>query len=249
VVDSFGICPETRVIDNVHFLFDAQIADYPIAELFSCEILTARNLVTGWAQGRGKTCFFRWENQELVLRHFRRGGLVAKLLKDKYLGINPSKTRSWREWQLLRELYGHGFPVPQPVGASACMKNGTYSADLITVRIPDSFSLSDALQRGKLCRQDWFGVGMCLRKFHDFGVYHADLNANNILLDNIGNIFLIDFDRCEIRTSNWWKKFNLQRLHCSLAKLSNKFTEFHFQQEDWDDLLGGYSLVSDSNSL
>ncbi len=43
-----------------------------------------RGEIDGEAQGRGTTHFIHTGKQNFVLRHYRRGGLVAKLMKDRY---------------------------------------------------------------------------------------------------------------------------------------------------------------------
>ena len=47
-----------------------------------------------------------------VLRHYRRGGAVARVLDDRYLYTGADRTRAFREWRLLRELAALG-----PAGA------------------------------------------------------------------------------------------------------------------------------------
>ncbi len=204
--------------------------------------MTERGLVTEWAFGRGKTCFFDYNNQKWVLRHFLRGGIIAALLKDFYLGFSVKSTRSWKEWHLLCTLYMQGLPVPRPVAARVNMVFGGYRADLITAHIPDTIPLSDLLQRKALQQEVWFSIGLCLRRFHDFGVYHSDLNANNILLDQEGKTYLIDFDKCKLRSSTWWKDSTLSRLHRSLIKFRKKSTRFFFDNNDWEEVKRGYSL-------
>ena len=56
---------------------------------------------------------------------------------------------------------------------------------------------------------------------HHAGVEHADLNANNLLVDPLGRVWIIDFDRGVRRTpESGWREANLRRLARSLAKLS-----------------------------
>ena len=64
------------------------------------------------AGGRGTVAFVRDGERRWVLRHYRRGGLVARLLDDRYLWTGADRTRAFREWRLLRELRAAG-----PAGA------------------------------------------------------------------------------------------------------------------------------------
>jgi 3-deoxy-D-manno-octulosonic acid kinase len=238
---TLAMCPQTRVIDGNHIVFDPKVLSNPCPELFSCDTLAERGLVTGWALGRGAACFFRWQEQDWVLRHFRRGGVIAHIVKDMYLGCSVKATRSWKEWQLLAALFSQGLPVPRPVAARAVMNRGWYRADLITVRIPDSMSLSTCLQRTPLPQEVWCSIGACVRKFHDFGVYHADLNAHNILLDKEDKVYLIDFDQCRLCSSGAdWKHSNLKRLQRSLKKIRERQGKFFFGSSEWEHLVRGY---------
>ena len=47
-----------------------------------------------------------------VLRHYRRGGLVAPLLGDKYVWNGRTRSRGFAEFALLAELARRGLPVP-----------------------------------------------------------------------------------------------------------------------------------------
>ena len=65
----------------------------------------------------------------------------------------------------------------------------------------------------------WEATGRLLARFHRAGLDHADLNANNILLDARQG-WLIDFDKGSIRIpATAWRERNLARLQRSLVKL------------------------------
>jgi predicted Ser/Thr protein kinase len=79
-----------------------------------------------------------------------------------------------------------------------------------------------------------------LRRFHDAGLDHADLNAHNILLDSRGDFWLIDFDKARLRAAGGWREGNLQRLERSLRKLQGLSPRFCWTQADWAELRAGY---------
>ena len=56
------------------------------------------------------------------------------------------------------------------------------------------------------------GVGAAVRRLHAEGVWHADLNAHNVLVDRDGRIWIIDFDRARLRPAGSWAAANLARL-------------------------------------
>lgn len=194
--------------------------------------------------GRGRAWFIEDDAQSMVLRHYQRGGALAGLLGDKYLWPGLSNTRAWREWRLLAELFAQGLPVPQPLAAHVLHNGLFYRADLLTRTIADSQSLSVRLQQQPLQASMWRAIGKLIRRFHLAGVYHADLNAHNILLDKAQAIYLIDFDKGKIMRptadTSSWQQANLQRLQRSLNKLYAQQSSFEYTESDWDALMHGY---------
>ena len=87
-------------------------------------------------------------------------------------------------------------------------------------------------------------MGDCIARFHQQHVYHADLNANNILFDESGRVYLIDFDRGAIKKHGRWKQANLQRLQRSLFKLQQHHQTFYFSEQNWVDLITAYEASS-----
>ena len=194
--------------------------------------------------GRAQVTYFSHQGKTLVLKHYYRGGMVASFLKDQYLGFNVENTRSFKEWRLLKRLLDFGLPVPEAVAARAIRGPGYFRADLITQKIEDARTLADVLSSEKLDAASWQRIGDCIKQFHAHDVYHADLNARNILLAE-GQVNLIDFDNSYIRSgSDAWKQANLARLHRSLMKFKNNQSKFHFEDSDWEALLKGYRQYS-----
>ena len=133
------------------------------------------------------------------------------------------------------------LPVPDAIAAHAKRGACFFHCDLITRRLEDTKTLSDMLIGGALSSMQWRRVGACIKMFHDHNIYHADLNARNILLNIQGEVFLIDFDNSYIRSScGSWRMSNLTRLERSLEKFKRNETDFHFEARDWSALLMGY---------
>jgi len=224
-----------------HVLYDAdQLSDVEPA-MFDPAALQRSGLVRGSARGRGTAHFIELNGKYCVLRHYRRGGLV-RLLGDRFLRGTLSQTRAWREWYLLANMVVQGLPVPHPVAAQVVTHGVFYRADLIMQRLDSTRSLSQILEVGSsLSGEQWQSVGRCIRRFHNAGVYHADLNAHNILLDASGVVWLIDFDKGEIRSpASDWQQSNLARLRRSLDKLSASHKVFHFADTNWQQLIRGW---------
>lgn len=216
-------------------LYDAALIENPDASLFQPSGEITR------APGRGEAIFYQHQNLSLVLKHYQRGGMVAKLMADNYIGYVAEKTRSFREWCLLKVLQRYQLPAPVPVLASFSKSSlFSYRADLITVAIPNSVPLADFLIQNWLPDERWQQLGQVIRRFHDKNVYHADLNARNILLDE-QQFYLIDFDKGMVRVmSQSWKAMNLSRLQRSLLKFKAAHPDMHYSQEVWQQLLVGY---------
>lgn len=238
------ISPSTAVIGNQKILYDAALFDAPPARLFDPQHLAATGVLTGEAFGRGQAWFFSHGELNLVLRHFRRGGAMEKILVDRYWGRNPQHARSWREWRVLSQLFSQGLPVPRPVAARVEVGGFFYRADLITELIPGARSLADWLEAGSQQPAFWHKIGAVIALFHRRGVWHPDLNARNILIDNQGEVFLIDFDQGRLR-AGLGPQQNLKRLLRSLRKIKNSQSPFYFAEDDWRLLLEGYQAMAE----
>ena len=196
-------------------LYDDALLDHAEPALFMPPVAAASTV-----GGRGSAWVLRRGGDEWVLRHYRRGGLPGRFIRDLYLWTGLEATRAWREWRLLHSLYKEGLPVPQPVAAQVVRSGPSYRADLITRRIPGASSVAERIAAGEESRIPWGEAGRTVRRFHDAGVYHADLNAHNLLLDGEARVYLIDFDRGARRGGGAWKAVNLARLRRSLDKVA-----------------------------
>ena len=130
--------------------------------------------------------------------------------------------------------------MPRPVAARYLRHGPAYTADLITGRIPDAAPLSARLARAPLPPATWRRIGRCLRRFHDAGVWHADLNAHNVLLDAADAPWLLDFDRGRLRPAGRWRRRTLERFLRSLRKIAAARPGLHVGAGDWEAMLEGY---------
>jgi len=226
-------------IDGGRMLYDTLRTSNFSSDFFEPEYWRRHDAIEGTARGRGTTWFVRSGDSSFVLRHYRRGGLMARVSKDAYLWRSDSETRSFAEWYLTYHLFRAGLPVPAPIAARYRRQGMFYRADLITQRIENSESLASRLAQGPLPLTQWIAIGRCIRRFHDAGVHHADLNAHNILLTP-EQVYLIDFDRGTLRKRGWWADTNLVRLYRSLEKVTLLAAPESFTDQDWHSLLAGY---------
>jgi 3-deoxy-D-manno-octulosonic acid kinase len=209
-------------------------------EIFDPGYWAARQQCEPVAAGRGAAWFVGSEQAPWVLRHYRRGGLMARLSADKYWWYNEVRVRAFAEWRLLKQLHARGLPVPAPVAAAYRRSGATYQCDLLTERIVDAPALSTILQRAPVPESTWRAIGATVARFHQAGVFHADLNAHNILVQPSGLISVIDFDRGRLREPGAWALHNLQRLNRSLRKIGKHLPERRFTETEWQWLLAGY---------
>jgi len=217
-------------------LYDASLPRKAQAEWFTPAYWAARGEQREVTGGRGSVCFINSADGRWVLRHYRRGGLAAKLSADRYWWCGADRTRSFLEWRLLAQLRELRLPVPRPIAARYVKRGLTYHADLITEELPPSQTLAVAAQG--LAKQRWQRIGAVLASFHEHGVQHADLNCHNILVGDGDAVYVLDFDRGRIRSRGDWEERVLARLKRSLLKVDAGRGGFGEQQWRW--LMQGY---------
>jgi 3-deoxy-D-manno-octulosonic acid kinase len=228
-------------------LYDASRVSNLSAEWFTPRYWQSLGALDGSAGGRGAAYFLSAETRRYVLRHYRRGGMAAHLSADHYVWRGENSTRPFAEWQMTYSLHRAGLPVPAPIAARYQRRGLSYTGDLITERLATVGSLAGCLRTGALSILTWISIGRCIRRFHDLGVCHADLNAHNVLLAE-DQVYLVDFDRCQLRGAGLWRDGNLVRLRRSLEKITWGLPPERFGEADWHGLLDGYRQSSGSPS-
>jgi 3-deoxy-D-manno-octulosonic-acid transferase len=219
--------------------FDPTQVVEALPALFTPPLDDSAALATG--SGRGQAHRVALDHGEGVLRHYRRGGLMARLSSDRYLGRSPLASRSMNEFTLLRRLRAWDLPVPAPVAARQVRGLIGHTADIVVAMIPQTRNVAQALSEGPLPATDWIALGSAIRQLHDRQVFHSDLNCHNLLLDGQGAAWIVDFDKCGVRPGEAWKQENLERLRRSLRKEQGRRHPFHWDEARWDDLLKGYA--------
>ncbi len=233
---------------NGAILYDKAIINQISDELFTPNGWLHAEILSGPLRsgGRGNTMFVGNIPRQFVLRHYMRGGLLGKVVRDTYVFSGEDLTRSFQEWRLLDKLASNNMNVPRPAAARFRRRGTFYTADLITVRIPDVVSLSQYIASEERDEAFWQSVGTSIWKFHEAGVYHADMNAYNVQVDKDGDIWMLDFDKGALKPPGTWQQETLSRLHRSLRKVLGLDPQLHFRDRNWEQLLEGYFNASRS---
>jgi 3-deoxy-D-manno-octulosonic acid kinase len=94
---------------------------------------------------------------------------------------------------------------------------------------------------GALVAQVLKGAGAAIRRMHEAGIDHADLNMNNVLVDDSDAACIIDFDKAaSYRELGLRRRIrNLRRLLRSLRKLSAKGPPL--EDADFSMIIEGYA--------
>ncbi len=211
--------------------------------LLNCKNFADSDRLLGLSKGRGITWFLNTQTElglNVVVRHYYRGGLFGKLVKDQYLFNRLENTRAFQEFSLLEKLHEWNLPVPRPIALKVEKTCCWYKADIMLEKIEGTQDLSKYLQTHELSDMQYQQIGKLIRRLHDHQVHHSDLNIHNILLDPAsGQFFLIDFDKCGISQANDWKSENLARLLRSFKKEQTRLN-IRFNEQNWQALLSGY---------
>lgn len=145
-----------------------------------------------------------------VVRHYRRGGAMTRLLGDRYLRLGTP--RPVREFLLGRALDELDIPTPAHVGVAVYPQGPWYRGDLVTERVPSSIDLAAVLfpqtaatPGGEQPSIDpaaaMAATGRLIRLLHDRGMVHPDLHLKNIVLTgHPPRALVVDLDKARIRS-------------------------------------------------
>lgn len=150
------------------------------------------------AGGRGGVCAFDLDGLGVVLRPYRRGGWMARVTRDLYVGWRP---RPVCELAVTEALRVRGVPTLEVLAAAVLRVNWFwYRGALVTREVAGARNLwqelvaIDCQERPRLCA----AVASVTRLLHDAGAIHPDLNLQNYLVRRTGalvEVLVIDHDR------------------------------------------------------
>lgn len=160
-----------------------------------------------------------------LVRHYRRGGFVARFVQDRYLDMGVH--RPLRELIASVKARARDVPTPEVVAATIHRVGVWYRSDIVTrfvggTRDLDAclFDEGDAVRRVRAMG----AAGRLVRRAHEAGVVHNDLNLKNILIAGDGaevDAWLIDLDRAVVMrdaAARFERNLMLRRFGRSLRK-------------------------------
>lgn len=219
----------------------AEIVALPSVIEAVCAAVRSSGSLYAWASaqagaqaftGRGAAYAIKGADGAWVVRHFRRGGLVARALGDRYLRLGVA--RPLGELHASAAARARGVATPEVVAAVIYPAGPLYRADIATRLVPDAADLADTVMgpdRGD--REErmaaWRAAGTLLKQAFDAGVVHADLNLRNILVQPGADgpvAYLLDLDRAVVRdgaVGEAERRRMLHRLHRSRRKLERAY--------------------------
>ena len=174
-------------------------------------------------------------SKRIVIRQYAHGGFFRKITRDIFF---TWLSRPIRELIVSEKAREKNIPTPKILAAiTETIFFPFYKAYLITDEIPDSMDAQNYLKEVKnvdshsRVRDKSYLIekaAKVIRKMHEAGIYHADLNLKNILIGNLREgekkIYLLDFDKAIVqkKLSERQKRRNLLRLNRSVNKFNRK---------------------------
>lgn len=157
-----------------------------------------------------------------IVRPLVRGGLVGLVVRRR--SLDPG--RALAELRLCAEASARGASVLEVLAAVTRRDGVGYTHGLVTREVVAARDLLAALRASEGPRargRALAAAGRAIRRLHDAGVDHVDLNLKNVLLRADGEALILDLDRCRLTpgpASERVRQRNLLRLLRSWRKLA-----------------------------
>lgn len=130
---------------------------------------------------------------KVVIKAYFRGGLLGRVIEKTYLGIGPCRGRA--EFEMLTRIRAMGVRAPAPV-AFASKGRFLQNTWLVTRQIENARTLSElAMADEKAAAQSISAVAGQVRRLIQNRILHVDLHPGNILVNDCGRVYIIDFDK------------------------------------------------------
>ncbi len=161
------------------------------------------------------------DDRRVLLKRMRRGGLAGPLWRGRYLGVSRLRAN------LVAPAAARRRGVATPEAAAMLVVEGPprlFRAWLAVEEIEGAADLHVWLLRSPSPHEVEEVLG-AIRRAHDVGLHHADLNLGNVLVRRAGSrsleVFLVDLDRARFYEGGVpfrLRQAALRRLERSFAK-------------------------------
>ena len=206
---------------NIYIQYNSNVFSNFSNKLFNIDYISKEGLIKSVMDGRGKALELEYGGKSYFLKHYIRGGFVAKISYDRYIFNSLASTRAVKEYNFLNTMNDKGLPVPKAAALQVITNRFTYKADLITCKIENEGTLYEFIKNNKMTKALWNALSTTIEKFYQENVYHSDLNAKNIIIDKDNNFFLLDFDNSYFFYDKKLFTKSMFRLERSLKKIKN----------------------------
>ncbi len=172
--------------------------------------------------GRGSAYFTAIEGiGDCVVRKYMRGGMLRFANRDGFINHD----RFLNELKVNLHAQSQNVPSPEPV-AVVIKGSDRLNGWMLTKKIEnaiDLLSFCRITENKALVEKAGLETGAALRKMHDTGIRHGDINGANILIAE-DKVYIIDYDGSSIVQSmpKEFREQNMLRLMRSLIKESLK---------------------------
>lgn len=144
--------------------------------------------------GRGTAWRVTVGDETWLVRHYHRGGAVARLLRDRYAAAGGN--RALKELHVSADARARGIPTPEVV-AAVSYRDGLFCRFDIAVEYVDhARDLAQLLFEDRITNpEDVQRAATLITTMMRSGLKHADLNLKNLLVTPT-DAYIIDLDRC-----------------------------------------------------
>lgn len=193
----------------------------------------------------------------VVIKHFSHGSPLRFLTRDLFFG----RARSFNELVLTEHARANGVPTLTIIAAQSRRAFWLFHKDhIISLMLHNASDLATTFEQlsilepneqSRMKRNLLAVLAETIRKLHDCGISHCDLNMKNLLVqesENTLKVFVIDLDRSLLRSSPLpleERLNNILRLARSCIKLNRngkfgmsntdalRFAKYYFGQKDF----------------
>lgn len=137
---------------------------------------------------------------DVVIKGYYRGGVLGRLIENWHLRLGEV-SRAQHEFRVLSDVREWGISAPRPL-VYIETPGRIYRTWLVTERIQDVRRLSES---GSGVRKDLVIAGIerladQVYVLIEHGLLHIDLHPGNVLINEQGEIFILDFDKAYLKS-------------------------------------------------